>query len=80
MLPEGVNFQRHIGIYAYRVKLLNDFVRWEPAPLETVECLEQLRAMYNGAVIHVDVADELPPAGVDTEADLERIRALFSAS
>ncbi len=77
-IPEGVSFQRHIGIYAYRVKLLNDFVRWEPAPLEVVESLEQLRAMYNGAVIHVDVADELPPAGVDTEADLERIRALFS--
>lgn len=77
-LPEGVNYQRHIGIYAYRVKLLNDFVKWAPAPLEVVECLEQLRAMYNGAVIHVDVADELPPAGVDTDEDLQRIRALFS--
>lgn len=76
-LPEGVNFQRHIGIYGYRVKLLNDFVRWAPAPIEETECLEQLRAMWNGAVIHVDVADELPPAGVDTPEDLERIRHLF---
>ena len=78
VMPDGVNFQRHIGIYAYRVKLLNDFVRWAPAPLEVVECLEQLRAMYNGASIHVDIADELPPAGVDTEADLQRIRQLFT--
>lgn len=76
-MPEGVNYQRHIGIYAYRVKLLNDFVRWAPAPIEETECLEQLRAMWNGAVIHVDVADELPPAGVDTPEDLERIRHLF---
>lgn len=76
-MPQGQQWQRHIGIYAYRVKMLNDFVRWPPAPLEEIECLEQLRAMYNGALIHVDVADELPPAGVDTPEDLERIRHLF---
>lgn len=76
-MPEGFSWQRHIGIYAYRVKLLNDFVTWPPAPLEETECLEQLRAMWNGARIHVAVADELPPAGVDTPEDLERIRALL---
>jgi len=76
-MPSGYSWQRHIGIYAYRVKMLNEFVRWEPAPIEETECLEQLRAMWNGAKIHVDVADELPPAGVDTPEDLERLRALF---
>ncbi len=76
-IPSGYSWQRHIGIYAYRVKMLNEFVRWEPAPIEETECLEQLRAMWNGAKIHVDVADELPPAGVDTPEDLERLRALF---
>lgn len=76
-MPSGYRWQRHIGIYAYRVKMLNEFVRWEPAPIEEAECLEQLRAMWNGAKIHVDVADELPPAGVDTPEDLERLRALF---
>lgn len=78
--PAGINFQRHIGIYAYRVKLLNDFISWPPSPLEEAECLEQLRAMQHGALIHVAVADELPPAGVDTQADLERIRALMAAT
>ncbi len=73
----GVNFSSPIGIYAYRVKLLNDFVKWAPAPVEETECLEQLRAMWNGAIIHVEEADELPPAGVDTPEDLERIRHLF---
>jgi 3-deoxy-manno-octulosonate cytidylyltransferase (CMP-KDO synthetase) len=76
-MPSSYNWQRHIGIYAYRVKMLNEFVRWAPAPIEEAECLEQLRAMWNGARIHVDVADELPPAGVDTPEDLERLRKLF---
>lgn len=77
--PQGVDYQRHIGIYAYRVKLLNDFVHWEPSHLELTECLEQLRAMQNGVYIHVAEADELPPAGVDTEEDLERIRGFISS-
>jgi 3-deoxy-manno-octulosonate cytidylyltransferase (CMP-KDO synthetase) len=76
-MPEGFSWQRHIGLYAYRVKLLNDFVRWPPAPLEQTECLEQLRALWNGVGIHVDEADETPPAGVDTPEDLERIRQLL---
>src|SRR5690606_23115595 len=38
--PQGV--WRHIGIYAYRVKLLHQFVGWPMAPLEDTEKLEQL--------------------------------------
>lgn len=77
-MPTEFNWQRHIGIYAYRVKLLNDFVKWPPAPLEETECLEQLRAMWNGARIHVAAADEQPPAGVDTPEDLERLQKLLA--
>jgi len=76
-LPEGYSWQRHIGIYAYRVKLLNDFVKWPPAPLEQTECLEQLRAMWQGARIHVAEADEQPPTGVDTPEDLARLQQLL---
>lgn len=79
-MPEDFSWQRHIGIYAYRVKLLNDFVKWSPAPIEETECLEQLRAMWNGARIHVAVADEQPPAGVDTPEDLARLQALLEES
>jgi 3-deoxy-manno-octulosonate cytidylyltransferase (CMP-KDO synthetase) len=78
-MPEGVTFKRHIGIYAYRVNLLNSFVKWDEAPIETTECLEQLRALWNGERIHVALADEIPPGGVDTEEDLERVRAYFAA-
>jgi 3-deoxy-manno-octulosonate cytidylyltransferase (CMP-KDO synthetase) len=76
-MPEGFSWQRHIGIYGYRVKLLNDFVQWPSAQVEDTECLEQLRALWNGAKIHVEEACELPPPGVDTPEDLERIRALL---
>ncbi len=43
-LPEGVPYRRHIGIYAYRVGFLADFVAWGPCWLENAESLEQLRA------------------------------------
>jgi len=79
-MPLLGNYQRHVGIYAYRVGLLNDFVTWPPCVLEQNECLEQLRAMWNGAYIHVAQADVQLPAGVDTQQDLDRVRALLAAS
>ncbi|MEH6648988.1 MAG: 3-deoxy-manno-octulosonate cytidylyltransferase [Motiliproteus sp.] len=77
-MPKSGNYQRHIGIYAYRVKLLNDFVEWPSCQLEQVECLEQLRAMWNGAHIHVAQADEPLPGGVDTQQDLDHMRQLLA--
>ena len=68
---------RHIGIYAYRVSFLRQFPLLEPAPIEIAESLEQLRAIWHGYRIAVMVAAEAPPAGVDTPADLARVRARF---
>ncbi|WP_373388583.1 3-deoxy-manno-octulosonate cytidylyltransferase [Pseudomonas alcaligenes] len=79
LLPEGVPYRRHIGIYAYRAGFLHDFVAWGPCWLEDTECLEQLRALWHGVRIHVDDALEAPPAGVDTPEDLERVRRLLGA-
>ena len=76
-LPEDSNYYRHIGIYGYRVSLLRNFVTWAPAPTEVTESLEQLRALYNGARIHVEEACRMPPAGVDTAEDLERLRQIM---
>ncbi len=70
--------RRHIGIYAYRVSFLNQYVSWSPARLEQIEMLEQLRAMAHGIPIHVADACEPVPAGVDTLADLEALRALVA--
>ena len=78
-LPAGVPYRRHIGIYAYRAGFLQDFVAWGPCWLEDTECLEQLRALWNGVRIHVADALQAPPAGVDTVEDLERVRRLLEA-
>ena len=78
-IPHGAsasakNCFRHIGLYAYRVAVLNQFVQWPPAALELEEKLEQLRALTNGIAIHVAVSDARIPPGVDTEKDLENVR------
>lgn len=56
---------RHLGIYAYRRDFLENYVRWEPTPLEKTESLEQLRALENGARIRVILTDHVS-VGVDT--------------
>lgn len=67
---------RHIGIYAYRAGFIDTYINWEPTMLEKIESLEQLRVLWYGEKIHVDVALEAPPAGVDTPEDLELVRAI----
>ncbi len=71
--------KRHIGIYAYRVETLNRYVKWSQVPLEVAERLEQLRAMGHGVRIHMQEAVEKMPAGVDTQEDLDAVRAILEA-
>lgn len=68
--------RRHIGLYAYRVEVLQRFVTWPPGRLESIEKLEQLRAMEQGVAIHASLACAPIPAGVDTPADLEAVRRI----
>ncbi|OGT33022.1 MAG: 3-deoxy-manno-octulosonate cytidylyltransferase [Gammaproteobacteria bacterium RIFCSPHIGHO2_02_FULL_39_13] len=65
---------RHIGLYAYRAGFLETYSNWSPSLNEKLESLEQLRILWNGYKIHVGVTDRAVPAGVDTQADLERVR------
>ncbi|WP_455011593.1 3-deoxy-manno-octulosonate cytidylyltransferase [Haemophilus parahaemolyticus] len=71
-------YLRHIGIYAYRAKFVNQYIRWQPTVLEKLESLEQLRALWYGEKIHVELAKEAPQVGVDTLEDLERVRQILS--
>jgi 3-deoxy-manno-octulosonate cytidylyltransferase (CMP-KDO synthetase) len=73
-----VDAMRHIGLYAYRASFLALFSTLAPAPIEAIESLEQLRAMWHGFSIAVFVTDEAPAPGVDTPEDLARVRALFA--
>jgi 3-deoxy-manno-octulosonate cytidylyltransferase (CMP-KDO synthetase) len=68
---------RHVGIYGYRADFLRQFPRLAQAPMELAEALEQLRALWHGHRIAVQVTATAPGAGVDTPGDLERVRALW---
>lgn len=78
-LPSNLTVLRHIGIYAYRVSFLRAYGKLAPAAIEQAEALEQLRALWHGYKIGVTIAQEAPPAGVDTEADLYAARKTFEA-
>ncbi len=79
-LPAGFAPLRHVGLYAYRAGFLTAFASLAPAPTEEVELLEQLRALWHGYQIRVEILSEAPPAGIDTPEDLARVRALFAAN
>jgi 3-deoxy-manno-octulosonate cytidylyltransferase (CMP-KDO synthetase) len=74
-LPSELPVYRHIGLYAYRVAALRRLATLPPAPIEMFESLEQLRALWHGDQIVVEITDNSPEAGVDTPQDLARVRA-----
>ena len=78
-LPVGYVPLRHIGLYAYSNAFLQRYPQLEPAPLESIEALEQLRVLWHGVPIAVHVTAEAPHAGVDTPADLERVRLFYTS-
>ncbi len=67
---------RHLGLYGYRVQLLQEYVTWPMGDLERLESLEQLRVLEYGHRIAIDVAQVSLPPGVDTADDLARLNAL----
>lgn len=67
---------RHLGLYAYKVKLLQEYVTWEQGDLEKLESLEQLRVLENGHRIAIAIAEANLPPGVDTQEDLDRLNLL----
>jgi 3-deoxy-manno-octulosonate cytidylyltransferase (CMP-KDO synthetase) len=77
-LAAGIEWKRHLGLYAYRLAALRRYTSCEPTPLEKAERLEQLRMMEQGARIAMAKACEFIPAGVDTREDLERVRQFLS--
>jgi 3-deoxy-manno-octulosonate cytidylyltransferase (CMP-KDO synthetase) len=71
---------RHIGIYGYRYGFLRGYPRMPESPLEKLEALEQLRALWHGHRIAVHVTQHAPGPGVDTPQDLARVRAQFASA
>lgn len=77
-LPPLMPVYRHIGLYAYRAHFLKKYSELAASPLEIFESLEQLRALWHGYRISVLLSDDMPPAGVDTPEDAERVKAVFA--
>ena len=77
-LPADLPVYRHIGIYAYRAGFLKTYASLAPAPIEQFESLEQLRVLWHGRKIRVVITPDAPPGGVDTPADVERVRQEFA--
>ena len=71
------SYWHHIGLYGWHRAALSQFVSLPPSPLELSEKLEQLRAIEAGMIVHASAIDEAP-GGVDTEEDLQAVRALFA--
>lgn len=64
-------FYKHIGLYAYKTRVLKQITSLPQSPLELAESLEQLRWLENGYTIKVGLTN-VETIGIDTPADLER--------
>lgn len=76
---QKASYYKHIGLYVYQRDFLLSYSDLPVGPLETAECLEQLRALENGYKIRV-AETEYESLGVDTPEDLARLRQFFEAS
>ncbi|MDD5753717.1 MAG: 3-deoxy-manno-octulosonate cytidylyltransferase [Methylococcales bacterium] len=76
-LKMGELYFRHIGLYAYTAGFLKKYCAWDASPLEQIEALEQLRILWHGEKILVQIVGKSPPAGVDTLEDLHRVEAFL---
>ncbi len=79
-LPALLPALRHVGLYAYRAGFLRRYPALARSPLEEHESLEQLRALWHGIGIAVLALEAPLPPGVDTPADLERVRKLLACA
>ena len=77
-LPQWPKPLRHVGIYGYRAGFLKAFPALTPAPLEQLECLEQLRVLWHGHKIAVYITQQSPGMGVDTPEDLKAVQKIFN--
>lgn len=80
VIADKTPWKRHVGLYAYRAGALIEFTQTRPGVLETLEKLEQLRFLESGRRIVMDLAVDFIPAGVDSPADLERVRKALATA
>ena len=78
-IPYGSKkLKRHIGVYAYRVGFLKNYLKMNECGMERAEHLEQLRAIYHGAKIRVEEALEVPGPDVNVPSDIKRVEEVLN--
>jgi len=77
LVSSVVSFHRHVGMYAYTAKYIKTYVTLPPSPLEKIESLEQLRALFNGYRISVLVVEKSEGIGVDTREDYDKVKDII---
>ena len=73
---EEVNYYRHVGVYAYKAKFLREYIKLPKSQYETIECLEQLRALENGYIINVKETT-CSSIGVDVPEQIQQVEKLI---
>jgi 3-deoxy-manno-octulosonate cytidylyltransferase (CMP-KDO synthetase) len=71
--PKPSDYLRHIGLYAYRVGFLNILKDLPPSPLQHLEKLEQLTALYHGYMMKVGICDKPEFIDINTPEDYEAV-------
>lgn len=71
------NYYRHVGMYAYRVDILEKITNLQPSALENAESLEQLRWLENGYKIKC-VETSFDSHCIDTPEDIEKVLRLMN--
>jgi 3-deoxy-manno-octulosonate cytidylyltransferase (CMP-KDO synthetase) len=72
----GVEYFKHLGLYAYRMGFLLQFTRLSEGVLESAEKLEQLRALEHGIKIKV-VETPFDSIEVDVPEDIKRVEKML---
>ena len=73
---DNQNIYHHIGIYSYKISVLEKFISLDQTDNEKINKLEQLRALDNKLKINVALAKS-SPIGVDTEEDYLAIKKIM---
>ncbi|CRK85637.1 3-deoxy-manno-octulosonate cytidylyltransferase [Candidatus Providencia siddallii] len=74
------NLLRHIGIYAYSAGFIRNYIKLKSSQLEKIEMLEQIRVLWHGKKIYVNITDIQHHYNVDTLKDLELVRKRFKSN
>jgi 3-deoxy-manno-octulosonate cytidylyltransferase (CMP-KDO synthetase) len=67
---------KQLGVIAFRKEFLLKFTQFEPTPLEVIESNDMLRIIENGYTVRM-VKSEFPLVGVDTHADIEKVKEIM---